>query len=166
MTTASRLAEFNLLQTGTLVSFRIVEEEIITGLDKAEFAVRLELIMAGDDELDAADVVEWGAFGFMFLLGALSFEGARPRGNSLPDYQEKDEFLVNDFFEGLHYEGGNLHYYGDYIRGRRIKTDIIVRPDGTVRLQTLGRGKAVFRWLARLQGKKPLQVVNDNVSDT
>jgi hypothetical protein len=49
----------------------------------------------------------------------------------------------------------------DYIRGRRIKTSIAVRANGTVKLETIGRGKAVLRWLDRLQGKKLLQSVGE-----
>jgi predicted methyltransferase MtxX (methanogen marker protein 4) len=49
----------------------------------------------------------------------------------------------------------------DYIRGRRIKTRIAVRANGTVRLETVGRGKAVLRWLERMQGKKLLKLVGE-----
>ena len=54
---------------------------------------------------------------------------------------------------------GELHFYADYIRGRRLKTDIVVRKDGTATLQTFGRGKAAVRWLEKLQGKKMMQFV-------
>ena len=80
---------------------------------------------------------------------------------SSADYHEKDEFTVADFIEGLRFVRGELHFYADYIRGRRIKTRIAVRANGTVRLETTGRGKAVLRWLERLQGKKLLQLVGE-----
>jgi hypothetical protein len=54
---------------------------------------------------------------------------------------------------------GELHFEADYIRGRRLKTRIAVRADGTVRLETTGRGKAVLRWLERMQGRKLLHLV-------
>jgi len=41
----------NLLKTGTLVSFRIVEEEVLTAHDEAEFGMRLldgEEVMPSD----------------------------------------------------------------------------------------------------------------------
>lgn len=95
----------------------------------------------------------------MFVLGVLSFAEARPRNVSSVDYHKKDEFTVADFIEGLRFVRGELHFDADYIRGRRIKTRIAVRANGTVRLETTGRGKAVLRWLERLQGKEPLQLV-------
>ena len=54
-----------------------------------------------------------------------------------------------------------MHFDADYIRGRRIKTRIAVRANGMVRLETIGRGKAVLRCLERMQGKKLLQLVGE-----
>ncbi len=45
---------------------------------------------------------------------------------------------------------GELHFDADYILGRRVKTRIAVRANGTVMLETIGRGKAVLRWLERM----------------
>ena len=56
---------------------------------------------------------------------------------------------------------GELHLDADYTRGRRIKTRVVVRANGTVRLETTGRGMAVLRWLERMQGKKLLQLVGE-----
>ena len=56
----------------------------------------------------------------------------------------------------LRFVRGELHFDADYIRGRRIKTRIAVRANGTVMLETIGRGKAVLRWLERMRGKKLL----------
>jgi hypothetical protein len=160
----------SLLKTGTLVSFRIVEEEVLTAHDEAEFGMRLLLKFVpeeGEDGQDqdeddvAEDTAEWGAFGFMFVLGVLSFDEAKPRNLSTADYHEKDEFNVADFIERLRFVRGELHFDADYIRGRRIKTRIAVRANGTVRLETIGRGKAVLRWLERMRGKKLLQLVGE-----
>lgn len=159
MTTDDRIAAVHLLETGTLVPFQIVEEQVVAGSDAGEFSVRIELTMDGEDEAEAGDVVSWGALGFMFVLATLSFADARPRGASAPKYEEQDDFRVCDFLERVSFEHGELHFYGDYLRGRRMKTGITVRSDGSVRLETLGRGKAAARWLARLQGKKPIQAV-------
>src|SRR5258708_20595483 len=56
----------SLLKTGTLVSFRIVEEEVLTAHDEAEFGMRLLLKFVpeegedGQDEDDVAeDTAEW-----------------------------------------------------------------------------------------------------------
>ena len=136
--------------------------------DEAEFGMRLLLKFVpeegedGHDEDDVAgDTAEWGAFGFMFVLGVLSFDEAKPRNLFSADYHEKDEFNVADFIERLRFVRGELHFDADYIRGRRIKTRIAVRANGTVRLETIGRGKAVLRWLERMQGKRLLQLVGE-----
>ncbi len=118
----------SLLKTGTLVSFRIVEEEVLTAHDEAEFGMRLLLKFVpeeGEDDQDeddvAEDTAEWGAFGFMFVLGVLSFDEAKPRNLSTADYHEKDGFNVADFIERLRFVRGELHFDADYIRGRRIQ---------------------------------------------
>lgn len=54
---------------------------------------------------------------------------------------------------------GELHFDVDYIRGRWLKTRIVVRSNGTVTLETIGRGKSALRWLDRIQGKKPMELV-------
>jgi hypothetical protein len=107
----------------------------------------------------AEDTAEWGAFGFIFFLGVLSFAEAKPRILSALEYEEKDEFTLADFIEGLRFVRGELHFDAHYIRGRRVKTRIIVRSNGIVTLETVGRGKAALRWLEQLKGKKLLQLV-------
>jgi hypothetical protein len=168
MASEVRLIGYELIKTGSLVSFRIVEQEVLAAPDEAEFGMRLLLRFVSDegeddqDEDDVAeDTAEWGAFGFMFVLGMLSFAEAKPRNMSSVDYHEKDEFTVADFIEGLRFVRGELHFDADYIRGRRIKTRIAVHANGTIKLETTGRGKAVLRWLERLQGKKLLQLVGE-----
>jgi hypothetical protein len=54
---------------------------------------------------------------------------------------------------------GDLRFDADYIRGRRVKTRIVVRSNGIVTLETIGRGKAALRWLEQLRGKKLMQLV-------
>lgn len=166
-TDEARMIGYGLLKTGTLVSFRIVEQEVLSAPDEAEFGLQLQLKFVpdeGEDDLDeddaAEDTAEWGALGFMFVLGVLSFADAKPREASVLDYVEGDEFKLADFIERLRFVRGELHFDADYIRGRRIKTRIIVRSNGTVTLETIGRGKAALRWLERLQGKKLMQVVD------
>jgi len=45
------------------------------------------------------------------------------------------------------------------LRGRRVRTRIVVRSNGTCTIDTVGHRKAAQRWLERLTGKKRLQVV-------
>jgi len=75
--------------------------------------------------------------------------GLRPAGFSDREYVERDEFRVADFLAGLKLSNGELHLDTDYVRGRRMKTRVAVRPDGTGMLETIGRGKAALRWIAR-----------------
>lgn len=66
---------------------------------------------------------------------------------------------MSDFFESLSYKNGELHLSVDYVRGRCMKTDITIGPDGTATLETWGRGQTALRWLDKLQGKKKLALV-------
>ncbi|MBI4821795.1 MAG: hypothetical protein HY791_36380 [Deltaproteobacteria bacterium] len=153
-----RTAAYDLLRTGTLVLFDMVESKVEPTVDNEEAIVRLELQMR--DEVDegeepdpeVCDTVEWGAFGFIFVLATLSFADARPRGYSEKDFQADDEFGLDDFFASMKYVRGALHFYADYVRGRCMKTDIVVRGDGRVTVATTCRGEAALRWVARLQG--------------
>jgi len=166
MTSEARMIGYDLLKTGTLVSFRVLAEEVLNApADDAEFGLRVQLKFVAEDEDEgdeddvAEDTAEWGSFGFMFVLGVLSFAEAKPRNVSVLDYEEKDEFRLADFMERVRFMRGELHFDADYIRGRRIKTRIVVRSNGTVTLETIGRGKAALRWLEQLKGKKLMQLV-------
>ena len=69
-----------LLKTGSLVLFRVVDTQTELSPDKENVYVRADLVFQGDDEdTDPAEIVEWGAFGFLFILATLSFHDARPR---------------------------------------------------------------------------------------
>ncbi len=151
-----------LLRTGVIVPVRILEESVMPGADEGEFALRLALSFEDEDspEADRAGVVEWGALGFLFVIGVLSFADARPRGLSEREYVEPDEFRVADPLAGLKFRNGELHLGTDYLRGRRMKTRVVVRPNGTGTLETIGRGKAALRWIARLKGEKPLRALD------
>jgi hypothetical protein len=146
-----------LLETGALVDFQVLDTHIESSPDGENLAVRVELVCAGEEEDDPGDVVEWGAFGF--VLATLSFVDARPRGLSEVDYVEGDELNIVDLFDGLRFSCGELHFRADYIRGRCVKTDVTVRPDGTVTLTTWGRGQSALRWLDRLNCKRLMQAV-------
>lgn len=166
MASEAQMIGYELLKTGTLVPFRIVEEEVLSAPDEAEFGLRLQLKFIPDDDDEeqdedeaAEDAAEWGAFGFMFVVGVLSFAEAKPRNASVLEYEEKDEFRLADFIERLRFVRGELRFDADYIRGRRVKTRVVVRSNGTVTLETVGRGKAALRWLEQLKGKKIMQLV-------
>jgi hypothetical protein len=86
----------------------------LPALDESEFGIRLELKLGadgedGDDADDPEDLAEGTAFGFMFVLGLLAFEDARPKALSALDSRERDELSVADFFERLTFRGGAPH---------------------------------------------------------
>lgn len=161
-----------LLRTGLAVSFRIVKEEVLQApADEAEFGMRVQLKFTtdqgeeGQDEDDVAeDTAEWGSFGFLFTLAVLSFADAKPRGYSEAEYAERDELTLADFVQHLRFVRGELRFDADYIRGRRVKTRIAVRANGTATLETIGRGKSALRWLERLRGRKLMQLVDQQAS--
>jgi len=160
MTQSPSQAWQQLLKTGSLVLFHIVDTQTELSPDKENVYVRADLVFQGDDEdTDPAEIAEWGAFGFLFILATLSFQDARPRGLSEGDFLTQDDFTIDDFFACLTYGQNGLHLRADYIRGRSMKTDITIRPDGTVTLTTWGRGQSALRWLDKLQGKKLMDVV-------
>ena len=80
-------------------------------------------------------------------------------------FEEKDDWSASDMLRRLRFERGELHFYADYLRGRCMKTTIVVRKDGTFMLDTVNRGEAATRWIARLQGKKLLRSVGTSGSE-
>jgi hypothetical protein len=154
---------FRLLETGVAVPFRVVKEEVLPApADESEFGMRVTLQLEDpeDPEEDAQDLVEWGAFGFLFVLALLSFADARPRGFSESEYSEADELRLADFLDGLSFRRGTLHFHADYLRGRRVKSGITVTAGGSVTIETIGRGKGPLRWIDRLKGEGGLRVVD------
>ena len=55
----------------------------------------------------------------------------------------------------LRFKRGELHFYADYVRGRMMKTTVIVRKDGTFVLETVNRGETALAWLAKINGGQP-----------
>ena len=159
MSETRKPAEWSLLETGTLVGFRVVDTHLERGPDPEQFGVRAELVFEGDDGADPAEIAAWGAFGFLFALATLSFHDARPRGASGLEFHPHDAFTVADFFACLSFCRDGLRLEADYVRGRRMKTTVTVRPDGTVTLATWGRGRSAVRWLDQLQGRKWIAAV-------
>jgi hypothetical protein len=48
----------------------------------------------------------------------------------------------------------------DVAKSSPAATRMVVRPEGTCTLETIGRGKAALRWIARLRGEKPVRAVD------
>ena len=155
-----RQAGYQLLESGTLVNFDIVDTKVEPSPGGDETVVKIDLHLGEvEEEGDRTDDHEWGGFGFIFCLALLSFQDARPRGGSDEEFEEEDEFNVADLIQHLQYERGELHFHADYIRGRCLKTDITIRPDGKAKLMTWCRGEVATRWVQRMKGKKVMEVV-------
>jgi hypothetical protein len=156
-----RQAGLRLLEQAVLVEFEILRSEVFAGPDGGEFGLRVELRFVRDDD-DAFAIDDSGALGVLFAMGVLSFTDARPRGASEMHYREQDEFGVGDFLNCLSYSvSGQLRFEADYVRGRRMKTRIVVSPDGAVVIDTQGRGRSAEHWLARLQGGQRLRPIGE-----
>jgi hypothetical protein len=142
--------EYELLEHLLALELQVVESK------KTEFegTVHMKLLLREDPDLLATC-----SFALIYGLGVLSFADARPRGVSGMHFEEKDDWYVADMLRHLTYEHGELHFYADYVRGRMMKTTIDIRPDGTIRLETINRGESAARWVATLQGKKRLSVI-------
>jgi len=109
-----------------------------------------------------ADHVATCGLGLAFALGVLSFDDGRPRGMSEIDYAERDELTVADLVRHLSFEHGALRLSLDYLRGRMLKTDVSVHPDGRVVLVARNRDLLPEQWIEKLQGKeRRLRVLPD-----
>lgn len=107
----------------------------------------------GEDE-DVGDLVEAVAFGLIYTLALCSFTDAVPAGNSGEyGFKPDDQLTAADMLRHLRFRRGELHLYVDYLRGRMLKTSVVVRKDGTFELETVNRGTVAVKWIERLQGK-------------
>ena len=105
------------------------------------------------------DDVETSALGLIYTLSCLSFRDARAAGASEMHYQDEDAWWAIDMLRCLRFQMGRLYFYADYERGRRMKTTIQVTSDGTLTVETSGRGSSASRWISTIQGKKVLTLV-------
>ena len=55
------------------------------------------------------------------------------------DFVENDQWTAADLLRHLRYKGGQLVCEIDYVRGRMMKTDVTVFPDGRFTLTTINR---------------------------
>jgi hypothetical protein len=153
---SERTAGHKLVHDAVLLNLHVENTEI------SEFGenthVRMVMREHREDE-DDDGILDSCAMGLIFTLAALSFDDARPRGYSGTDFVEGDQWTVADTLDNLRYERGVLRLHAEYVRGRMMKTTVEVHPDGKTVLDTVGRGEVATRWVAKLQGKKMLQLV-------
>jgi hypothetical protein len=149
-------AGIELLKTGALAEFEVVGTKVEPAPDGETKHVRIEMLLrrSDDDDREPEDEVECFGLGFMFVLAQMSFHDAGPRGYAEKLFVDEDEFTVGDFVDALRFVRGELRLGVDYLRGRCVKTDIVVRRDGTVVLETRGRNEVALRWIDLLQRKQ------------
>ena len=152
MTDEHESIELELIRTGTLVDFEIVNTNIQPTAAGDDSHVRLTLQIPEDD-------VECFAFALVYVLGLLSFHDGRPRGYSGKFFDDDDEWRADDMLRHLEFRRGCLHFDADYVRGRCVKTTVEVTSHGIVTVETVNRGEAALRWVDKLKGKKYLRVV-------
>ncbi len=102
MKAMDRTTGYRLLEAGTVTDFEIAKTQVHRGTDPAEFSLQIELNFPADPETEETDL-DWGAFGFLFVIGTLSFAEARPREASIIEYEEDDEFRLDDLIDCLHW---------------------------------------------------------------
>lgn len=137
-------------QAAALVDLKMIDTHIDNFMDNT----RVKITMEEDPE-----VLESCALGLIFTFGVLSFHDAKPRGVSAEYADGVDEFAVSDLVRHLRFPKGRISFYADYVHGRMMKTSVEVWPDGKVVLETVNRGEAATRWVARIQGKKIVSLV-------
>lgn len=142
--------EFQLLKDITALDLSIVDQKTSVFHDN----ISVKMVLRDDPE-----VLSSCAFSLIYALGVLSFDDARPRGVSGMDFTDDDQWGVGDMLQHLRFENGHLRLDADYVRGRMMKTRIDIDEDGVILLETVNRGECAPRWVATLQGKKRLAVV-------
>ena len=160
MSTDEEPIELDLIKSIACVDVKVLKtEKQPTTAD--DWHVRIDGRFGDEDE----DDVEFAGMGFIYAVALLSFADARPRGVSDRYFVSTDDWSVADTLRHFRFEHGELCFYADYVRGRCMKTEIRVRSDGTFTLDTINRGQAASRWIARLQGKKVLSPVTGEPPD-
>jgi len=152
----SKPIEHDLLESfigTTLVTDKVTIQP--TSIDDKHVVIEGRLAVE-DDQDDVEDLVEAVAFGFLFTLGVLSFADAVPAGNSGEyGFRPDDQLTGTDLLRHVQFRRGELRLSLDYLRGRMLKTTVVVRQDGTFEVTTMNRGIAATKWIERLQGKEP-----------
>jgi hypothetical protein len=149
--------EHELIHQAVLADITVLNTQVNpTGADDKHVHIEGRLGLEEDEDGEPSSDVEHYSFGFIYAIGMLSFADARPIGVSEMHFQEKDDWTAGDMLRCLRFEKGELHFDADYVRGRCVKTTVIVRPNGTFLLDTVNRGETATRWISKLQGKKIL----------
>jgi hypothetical protein len=149
-----RPIEYVLLEHVRALDPRVIETRI-ESLDAASMRVRITLE-------DDPEVLARCAWGLIFAISAFSFAGACEDS----DFADHDAWMADDMLRHLSFDRGRLCFHADHVRGRCMKTTIEIDREGTITLETVNRGEAATRWLAKLQGNKARPVFEDGDDGT
>lgn len=136
-----------LFEDARVLDLKVVETKIET-LD--EETGRVRIMLEGDPE-----VLATCAWGLIFAIGALSFDDAGG------DAVANDEWMAADMLRCLVFDRGRLYFHADHVRGRCMKTTIEIDHESKIMLETVNRGEAATRWIAKLTAKKASPVIED-----
>lgn len=131
-------------------------EVVDTVVEHLGEGTRVRIVMQDDP-----DVLGSCAWGLVYALGALSFADARPQGDADLDYVARDTWKAEDMIRRLRFERGGLHFSAERVRGRMLRTTVEIDGAGRIILETVNRGEAATRWVAKLQGKRVIRLVED-----
>lgn len=152
----NKIESFRLLeQTIGVMSIKIMSNEFqaMPGYDGESCSFQKIVFHIEEEEPDIF------AIGILFSLSLMSFTYAAPRGYSENEFIPDEEWNLGYFIQGLEFQRGHLRYYGDYVSGRMMKTDIIYEPGGRITLTATNRGKNADKWMTLLQGKRHIKLV-------
>jgi hypothetical protein len=142
---------YELLARVAILPIRILSSK---ATEEPEFSAQhLRVKMLRDD-------VEDGALALIFAIAVLSFHDARPRGTSDADYIERDEWTLDDLCGHLRFWKGALSLDTDYVRGRMMKTRMMIWRTGIAEIETTNRHQMASRWIATIRGKKHLRLAS------
>jgi hypothetical protein len=142
---------YELLARVAILPIRILSSSATEEPDFSAQRVRVKMLREDVDD---------GALALIFALAVLSFHDARPRGTSDIDYVERDEWTLDDLYAHLRFAKGALCLDIDYVRGRMMKTRMMIWPTGIVEIDTTNRHQMATRWIETLKGKKHLRLAS------
>jgi hypothetical protein len=146
-------AEYELLKDVVALDLKTIDTKIENSPGDPEIVIA-KMVLEEDPE-----VLSSCAWSLVYAIGVMSFADARPRGYSDVEYVADDQWYVGDMFRGLRFERGRIYWHADYVRGRLVKTSVEIDKEGKIVVETVNRGEALTRWIAKLQGKKTLGLV-------
>jgi len=118
--------------------------------------VRVRILLEADPE-----VLAKRAWGLIFAISAFSFADA----DADLDVVDYYEWSPDDMLPCLAFDRGRLRFDADHVHGRCMQTRIEIDGEGKITLETVNRGEAATRWIAKLWGKRGMAVTEDALGD-